>query len=567
MVKVKNFFKKVGVWFKNHAPTKRRLIQIYAALLTNANIKGVVTGSIYTGVNNSGGTKALCTPGLNCYSCPGAVASCPIGALQDSLAASDKRAPFYILGILALFGLLFARTICGFFCPVGLGQDLLYKIKTPKVKKSKATRLLSYFKYVILIVLVISLPLIYNGVPAFCKFICPAGTFGGSIPLLANVENSQLYQSLGFLFTWKFVLLVLIIILCIFFYRFFCRFICPLGAIYGFFNKIALLGVTLDDKKCVDCGMCLATCKMDIKHVGDHECINCGECIPVCPTKAISWKGSKIYLKAIVGQSEDVEIKPLTALAAAGTTHTEQTVTVQEEKVTAPVKSENAQVLNDADGEKAEMQVYAQKLKKRSFWVQFTAWAVAIAVLIGALVYYNFIYTPSTGIPDTPVTIYGVGDTCPDYEFNTVYENAGAYDENGERIESFKLSDFRGQVVVLNYWFTSCDPCKAELPDFAEISAKPEYSDVVFIVIHSCTTSATKAEIEGVMREELKASDWNIIFTHDTKEQYTYEKLGGKNNAYPMTVILDKEGVITFNWLNAIEKGTLENEIVKAMEK
>ena len=112
MVKVKNFFKKVGLWFKNHAPTKRRLIQIYTALLYNANIKGFVVGDIY-----KGNTKYACVPGFNCYSCPGAIGACPLGSLQDSLAQSGQRAPFYILGILALFGLIFARTICGFLCP------------------------------------------------------------------------------------------------------------------------------------------------------------------------------------------------------------------------------------------------------------------------------------------------------------------------------------------------------------------------------------------------------------------------------------------------------------------
>ena len=191
MVKVKNFFIKTGRWFKNHAPSKRRLIQLYAALLTNANIKGIVNGRINTGNN-----KNMCVPGLNCYSCPGAVGSCPLGALQDSLAQSNERAPFYILGILALFGLLFARTICGFFCPVGLGQDLLYKIKTPKVKKSRFTRMLSYFKYVLLAVFVIAIPLIYNGIPAFCKYVCPAGTLGGGVLLLWHPGNAGFYDSL-----------------------------------------------------------------------------------------------------------------------------------------------------------------------------------------------------------------------------------------------------------------------------------------------------------------------------------------------------------------------------------
>ena len=73
MAKVKNFFKKVGLWFKNHAPSKRRLIQVYAALLYNANIKGFFGKG--SDIIYRGGLKNVCAPGLNCYSCPGAVAS------------------------------------------------------------------------------------------------------------------------------------------------------------------------------------------------------------------------------------------------------------------------------------------------------------------------------------------------------------------------------------------------------------------------------------------------------------------------------------------------------------
>ncbi len=158
---MKAFFSKVKNWFVAHKPTKRRLIQVYAALLYNANIKGFATGKIYTGV-----TKNLCVPGLNCYSCPGAVGACPLGALQDSLAQSSTTVPAYIFGILILFGLLLGRVICGFLCPFGLIQELLYKIRTPKLKKSRFTRILSYFKYVLLIIL-IAIPIIYAGIPSF----------------------------------------------------------------------------------------------------------------------------------------------------------------------------------------------------------------------------------------------------------------------------------------------------------------------------------------------------------------------------------------------------------------
>lgn len=306
---MKKFFTKLKNWFVAHKPSKRRLIQLYAALLYNANIKGFFNGRIY-----QGGTKNLCVPGLNCYSCPGAVGACPLGALQNALSASGTRAPAYIFGIIILFGLLLGRTVCGFLCPVGLGQELLYKIKTPKVKKNKVTHVFSYFKYVLLAVLVIIVPLTI-AIPGFCEYICPAGTFEGGVGLLSNPENEGLLALLGPLFTWKFTVLVLVIVGSIFFYRFFCRFLCPLGALYGFFCRVAMLGVKLDKNKCTDCGLCISACKMDIKKVGDHECIHCGACISVCPAKAIDWKGKKLFVRGNdVEKPVSTEIKPLVGM-------------------------------------------------------------------------------------------------------------------------------------------------------------------------------------------------------------------------------------------------------------
>ena len=117
---MKKFFSSVKNWFIRHKPSKRRLIQLYVALLYNANLKGYITGDI-----SKANTKYACVPGLNCYSCPGAVGACPLGALQNAFAQSETRAPYYILGIIGLFGLIFARTVCGFLCPVGLVQELL----------------------------------------------------------------------------------------------------------------------------------------------------------------------------------------------------------------------------------------------------------------------------------------------------------------------------------------------------------------------------------------------------------------------------------------------------------
>lgn len=103
---MKKFFSKIKDWFKRHKPSKRKLIQVYAALLYNANIKGFLAGDIYQGA-----TKFMCVPGLNCYSCPGAVGACPLGALQNALAASGTRAPAYVFGIIILLGLIDRKSV------------------------------------------------------------------------------------------------------------------------------------------------------------------------------------------------------------------------------------------------------------------------------------------------------------------------------------------------------------------------------------------------------------------------------------------------------------------------
>ena len=126
------------------------------------------------------------------------------------------------------------------------------------------------------------------GAPAFCKYICPAGTLEAGLPLLAL--NANLRDGIGLLFSWKFLLMLVILGACVFIYRPFCRFLCPLGAWYGLFNKLSAFGITVDKAKCTGCNACVRFCKMDCQKVNDRECINCGECKKICPEGAINFK-------------------------------------------------------------------------------------------------------------------------------------------------------------------------------------------------------------------------------------------------------------------------------------
>lgn len=272
----------------------RKFIQAGWGILTNAFVTGFYPGMppVYTGP-----LKQFCVPGLNCYSCPGALGSCPIGAMQAIFDARQRGIAAYVIGYLAVIGLVVGRFICGWLCLFGLIQELLYKIPTPKLKVPKVIdQPLRYLKYLVLIMMVFALPFFYRGAlgtgdPFFCKYICPAGTLEAAIPIA--LIHEQIRGALGALFEWKIFVLILCVVASVFIYRPFCKYLCPLGAFYAIFQKASLVRMRLDEHACVDCGTCADTCKMGVdprKASNSNECIRCRECVHACPMHALSMK-------------------------------------------------------------------------------------------------------------------------------------------------------------------------------------------------------------------------------------------------------------------------------------
>ena len=288
----------------------RGWIQAGATLLTNIHLPNFLKGGLYQGKG-----KAVCVPGLNCYSCPAASGACPIGAFQAVVGSSKFRFSYYITGFLILLGVLLGRVICGFLCPFGWFQELLHKIPTKKLS-TKKLKPLTYLKYAVLLVMVVLLPVLVTnqlgmGDPFFCKYLCPQGVLEGAIPL--SLANAGIRAALGSLFTWKFIVLLTVIVLSIVFYRPFCKWLCPLGAFYALLNKVSLFQMQVDQSKCVSCGKCAKVCKMDVdvtKSPNHTECIRCGMCIRACPTDAVSFRyGFGSGKQQITSEQTTTEVK------------------------------------------------------------------------------------------------------------------------------------------------------------------------------------------------------------------------------------------------------------------
>ena len=215
--------------------------------------------------------RSVCFPAFNCHSCPAATFACPLGVMVNF--SSLHIIPWLAIGIIGLAALIGGRIFCGWICPFGFLQDILYKIPSPKFTLPAWS---GYLKYVILVVTIFVIPfLIPSSVFVFCR-LCPAGT----------LESSIVWRAMGVVKTYppmffiRLGILAFVILAAVAVSRSFCRVICPLGAILALFNRISLFRATTI-KPCSTCGVCVMHCPVEINPVEDintEECIKCMDC-------------------------------------------------------------------------------------------------------------------------------------------------------------------------------------------------------------------------------------------------------------------------------------------------
>ena len=105
--------------------------------------------------------------------------------------------------------------------------------------------------------------------------------------------------------------------------------------------------------------------------------------------------------------------------------------------------------------------------------------------------------------------------------------------------KEMKLSDYKGKVILLNFWATWCPPCKKELPDLSKISGELKDKDFKMIGI-------SVDDNQEVLNNFLKTNNlpYTILFEPNVLVSKYMEAAGQNQNVVPQTYIIDKNGKV-----------------------
>jgi len=192
----------------------------------------------------------------------------------------DKVLAFCFFAVLAVVG---SKLICGWACPFGALQELIYHL--PIVRKSRRWRIpflvTNSIRVVLFIVAMLVLFGVVGGKEGFViyHYVNPFNLFN------FDVES----VSVG-------VVIIASLVLSLAFYRPFCQFICPFGLLSWLLERLSIFRVRIIESRCTNCGACVRACPLDAakgrvaRRLFPADCFSCGRCLNVCPTDAIHYE-------------------------------------------------------------------------------------------------------------------------------------------------------------------------------------------------------------------------------------------------------------------------------------
>jgi thiol-disulfide isomerase/thioredoxin len=126
--------------------------------------------------------------------------------------------------------------------------------------------------------------------------------------------------------------------------------------------------------------------------------------------------------------------------------------------------------------------------------------------------------------------------------------------------ESFRLSDFRGKVVVVNIWATWCGPCRREVPDYEKVRKEFAGRPVEFIGL---TTENPRTAAEKVKQF---AREFKFGFRLGWADRETAQMLMNGRSVIPQTVVISAEGRLVSHW-NGYDSGQSRSRLREAIDR
>lgn len=119
-----------------------------------------------------------------------------------------------------------------------------------------------------------------------------------------------------------------------------------------------------------------------------------------------------------------------------------------------------------------------------------------------------------------------------------------------------KLEDYKGKVVLLNFWATWCVPCATEMPLLAEMQSR--YKNKIVILAASIDDPADKAKLEPFLQKH-KAGNLTLMVgpTLDTLSDF------GMGSALPDTLFYDADGKLAAKSVGALKRPDLEHRLAR----
>ena len=144
-----------------------------------------------------------------------------------------------------------------------------------------------------------------------------------------------------------------------------------------------------------------------------------------------------------------------------------------------------------------------------------------------------------------------ISNANPPAELSSVAPGFTLLDMTGR---SVSLADFKGKVVILDFWATWCPPCKREIPDFIKLQSEYGSKGVQIVGIALDQPNKVKAFVkDNGMNYPL------LLGTNEVAASY------GGVEAIPTTFVIDKSGKIVAKYEGLRPKETFESQIKKLL--